>query len=106
VRNIAQAKRFLGLSWRGLAAKITKLHGRGHISHGYLIMMWQGKRPTPNEYIERIGQLIANKLTLRYGREIGIRMRHSSHWRITPVVWCGKCRTFHELKRGNQKCQF
>ena len=104
MHNIAQAKAFLGLSWRELASRIVKLHGRGSISHSYLMAMSQGKRPVPDEYAERIGQLIANKLTLRYGREIGIRMRHNSPWRITPVVWCSQCRKWHELKRVNQKC--
>jgi hypothetical protein len=103
LRNLRQARNFLGLSWRALAVLIPKRSGHGHISHPTLIAWSNGDRPMADGYFSRICQLVANRLTQRYGREIALRASRNSPWKLTPVIWCSSCQRWHELKRWNQR---
>ena len=105
LRNLRKAKDFLQMSWRELSEQIQKKNGRGHYSHSELIAWTHNDRTMPEAAMNRVVQLIANKLTARYGREICIRFSHDSPWRVVPVVWCIRCGKYHELKRANQKCR-
>lgn len=107
LRNLRQVRKFLGLTQTELAAQIPhtqKRKGQG-LDDSYISHMENGDTPITDTVLKRIPVLIANKLTARYGREIGVRFSVNSPWRITPMFWCYKCRRWHELKQARQICK-
>jgi transcriptional regulator with XRE-family HTH domain len=106
VRNLRQARDFLGLTQAELGALIpsswSTSNGSG-IDDSYVSNMERGK-PVTDRIFNRVAVLIANKLTARYGREIAVRPTRNSPWRITPIYWCARCHQWHELKTARQKC--
>lgn len=104
LRNLRQVKNFLALSWRDLAALIPK-RGGGHFAHSTVMAWADGKRELADTQFNRICQLVANRLTTRYGREVAVYATRNSPWRIKPIVWCDRCGKWHELKRWNQRCK-
>ncbi len=106
VRNISQAIDFLGMTVADFAELIpSQWSTRKHISP-QLVCDWKRGRRRPNRtQLDRIAQLIANKLTARYSREIGISIRVNSPWKVQAWTWCPTCKKYHELKAARQKCK-
>ena len=105
VRNLRQARAFLGLSQAELAAAIpSSWSTRPTLGASYIAHLEAGDKPVTDRIFERIAVLIANKLTARYGREVAVKATRNSPWHITPVYWCARCRQWHELKTARQKC--
>ena len=104
---------FLGMTVAEFASRLpSQWSTRKNISP-QLVCDWKRGYRRPNDkkthtglsQIETISQLIANKLSSRYGRDIGVRIVVNSPWKVTAWTWCRQCRDFHELKRWNQKCK-
>ena len=106
VRNLRQAREFLGMTQAELGAQIPhsqKRKGQG-LADSYISKLESGASPITQTILDRVPVLIANHLTARYGREIAVKFTHNSPWHITPVYWCARCRQWHELKTARQKC--
>lgn len=106
LRKVGPIVDFLGMTVADFAAFIpSQWSTRKHISP-QLVCDWKRGRRKPNRtQIDRIAQLIANRLTARYGREIGISIKTNSPWRVQAWVWCVVCKKYHELKSARQKCK-
>jgi hypothetical protein len=105
IRNVTQAIEFLGLSVAEFAALMpSQWATHKHVS-AQLVCDWKSGHRKPGEtQRNRIAQLLANKMTARYGREVGVRIIVKSPWKVTAWVWCEKCRKRHEWKRYVQRC--
>lgn len=106
VRNVTAVIAFLGMSVADFAAAMpSQWSTRKHIS-AQLVCDWKrGYRKPGEKQLHRIGELIANKLTARYGREIGVTLAVNSPWKVRAWVKCYRCGKWHELKRWNQRCK-
>lgn len=106
LKNLRHVREFLGLTLSELAALMpSSWKNREHVSKSEVCGWQNGSRTMSRAQLDRVAQLIANKLTARYHREIGVRILVNSPWHITAHYWCDKCKAFHELRRADQKCR-
>jgi hypothetical protein len=113
VRNITQAIEFLGLSVADFAALMpSQWSTRKHIS-AQLVCDWKRGRRRPSgshtdsgmhQQLDHIARIMAEKISQRYGREVGVKIEAHSPWKVTAWIWCDKCRTRHEWKWYGQRC--
>lgn len=105
IRNVAQAIEFLGLSVAEFAALMpSQWSTHKHVSPQLVCDWKRGYRKPGLSQRNRIAQLLANKMTARYGRSVGVMIVVKSPWKVTAWTWCDKCQTRHEWKRYNQRC--
>lgn len=102
LRNLTTLKRvreWLGLSLEE-AGKLCSVSGSS-------IADWQsGHRVMPRSAIEKIGTLIANRLTKELGREVGVKVETNSPWHITAWTRCVECRAFFNMRRSrDRRCE-
>ena len=105
VRTLKDVRYWLGLSLNQLAGLIEPTGDRKqkHVSKS-LIAKWENGTRTPSdEQVERIGQLVANKLTHDFGITIGVKVRINSPWHLTAWRKCVVCRKFFEMKRDTSR---
>jgi hypothetical protein len=106
IRNVTQAIEFLGLSVAEFAALMpSQWATHKHVSPQLVCDWKRGYRKPGESQRNRIAQLLANKMTARYNRSVGVMIVVKSPWKVSAWTWCEKCRKRHEWKRHAQRCK-
>lgn len=94
--GLKKAREFVGISLDQVADMFKVSRGQ--------VCAWQaGTRRMPREFIVGIGKLIAQRITDRLGREIGVKITVNSPWNVTPWAQCRHCRVWFELHRSTDR---
>jgi len=96
LKTLKKVREWLGLPLSGMASELG-------VSKS-LVVSWQsGHRKITAEAIERIGVMIANKLSADLGRIVGVKIVVNSPWRVTAWTQCARCREWFELQRSRDR---
>lgn len=110
LKEPASVRRFLSFSLASMGAECARLMRRGQaFAKSTMHDFESGRLPMPDEMIDAYGTLLANFLTRKCGRVIGVTLQHNSPWRVRCVTACARCGDWVEMKtmssRLHDKCR-
>jgi len=106
LRGPKKAREWLGLSLSEVGCEIARLTGRERPFDKRTVSGWEHGKPLSAAVRNAFGVLLANQLTARLGRVVGVRMESNSPWRVTAWAQCRECRTWFHLRRAKQtRCE-
>ena len=94
---------WLGLSLADVGREIARLTQRPRAYDKAAVWHWEQGGVMTAQVREAYGVMVANKLTTRLGRVVGIKLVGNSPWTITAWTRCAICGAWFELRRCNQK---
>ena len=103
IRGAKKAHLWLGLTLAHLGQELARLTGRVKPFDRRTVFGWESGKPMAREIVDAYGILIANRLTERLGRTIGVKLVANSPWYVTAWAKCLACGTWFELHRAKQK---
>jgi hypothetical protein len=94
---------WLGLSLADVGREIARLTQRPRAYDKAAVWHWEQGGVMTAQVREAYGVMVANKLTTRLGRVVGIKLVANSPWTLTAWTRCVICGAWFELRRCNQK---
>jgi hypothetical protein len=94
---------WLGLSLADVGREIARLTRRPRAFDKAAVWHWEQGGVMTTEVREAYGGMVANRLTTRLGRVVGVKLVANSPWTITAWTRCAICGAWFELRRCNQK---
>jgi hypothetical protein len=105
IRGAKHARELIGYSLTRIGKEIARIvdrDGKGY--HRRTVWGWEnGAHMTP-EIINAYGVLIANALTKRYDRSVGVSMRVNSPWVVRPFLQCAKGHWYQLRNSRHRRC--